>query len=84
MIGGVQNIEVLDHLKKHQSERLHQLSHTGKYHCLLGELFTVSCCRIYHTIYRKITNIRRTESQNLNDSHLVLKSSLPNAFEARC
>ena len=31
--------------------------------------------------YRKISNIRRTKSQNLNDSHLVLKSSLPNPFK---
>ena len=30
------------------------------------------------TDYRKVSNIRRTKSQNLNDSHLVLKSSLPN------
>ena len=28
--------------------------------------------------YRKISNISPTKSQNLNDSHLVLKSSLPN------
>ena len=27
--------------------------------------------------YRKISNIRRTKSQKLNDSHLVFKSSLP-------
>ena len=26
---------------------------------------------------RKISNVSRTKSQNLNDSHLVLKSSLP-------
>ena len=31
--------------------------------------------------YRKISNIRRTKSQNLNDSHLVLKSSLPNPLK---
>ena len=31
--------------------------------------------------YRKVSNIRRTESQNLNDSHLVLKSSLPNPLK---
>ena len=28
--------------------------------------------------YRKISNIRRTKSQTINASHLVLKSSLPN------
>ena len=32
-------------------------------------------------VYRKISNIRHTKSQNLNDSHLVLKSSLPNPFK---
>ena len=31
--------------------------------------------------YRKLSNIRRTKSQNLNDSHLVLKSSLPNPLK---
>ena len=34
-----------------------------------------------HMIYRKISNIRRTNSQNLNDSHLVLQSSLPNPLK---
>ena len=29
-------------------------------------------------VYHKISNISRTKSQNLNDSHLVLQSSLPN------
>ena len=32
-------------------------------------------------IYSKISNIRRTKSQNLNDSHLVLKSSLYNPLK---
>ena len=31
--------------------------------------------------YRKISNIRRTKSQNLNDSHLVLQLSLPNPIK---
>ena len=31
--------------------------------------------------YRKVSNIRRTKFQNLNDSHLVLKSSLPNPLK---
>ena len=31
--------------------------------------------------YRKISNIRHTKFQNLNDSHLVLKSSLPNPLK---
>ena len=34
-----------------------------------------------HNKYRKISNIRRTKSQNLNDSHLVLKSSLANLLK---
>ena len=34
--------------------------------------------------YRKVSNIRRTKSQNWNDSHLVLKSSFAQPFEARC
>ena len=36
---------------------------------------------IIHCYYRKISNIRRTKSQNLNDAHLVLKSSLPNPLK---
>ena len=31
--------------------------------------------------YRKVSNIRRTKSQNLYDSHLVLKSPLPNPLK---
>ena len=31
--------------------------------------------------YCKVSNISRTKSQNLNDSHLVLKSSLPNPLK---
>ena len=38
------------------------------YHALPGPIFYT---------YHKISNIRRTKSQNLNVSHLVLKSSLP-------
>ena len=34
--------------------------------------------------YRKISNIRRTKSPNLNYSHFILKSSLPYPFETRC
>ena len=34
-----------------------------------------------HGIYRKLSNIRRTKSQNLNDSRLVLHLSLPNLFK---
>ena len=32
-------------------------------------------------IYRKISNISRTKSQNLNDSRLVLHLSLPNLLK---
>ena len=35
----------------------------------------------HQTDYRKIFHIRRTKSQNLNDSHLVLMSSLPNPLK---
>ena len=31
--------------------------------------------------YRKLSNIRRTKSQNLNDSRLVLHLSLPNLLK---
>ena len=32
-------------------------------------------------MYRKISNIKPTKSQNSNDSHLVLQSSLPNPLK---
>ena len=32
-------------------------------------------------LYRKVYNIRRTKFRNWNDSHLVLKSSLPNLLK---
>ena len=35
-------------------------------------------------IYRKISNIRRIKSQNLNDYRLLLQLSLPKSIEARC
>ena len=35
-------------------------------------------------IYCKISNIRRTKSQNLNDSRLILHLSLPNLLKAKC
>ena len=31
--------------------------------------------------YRKVSNIRRTKSQYLNDSRLVLQLSLPNPYK---
>ena len=46
------------------------------------EMFKTSITEMYLKItYRKVSNIRRTKSQNLNDSHLVLKSSLPNPLK---
>ena len=42
MTGGVQDIEILDHLRRYQSERLHSLSHISKSYCLIGEMFSVS------------------------------------------
>ena len=32
-------------------------------------------------IYRKVSNIRRTKCQNLNDSRLVLQLSMPNPLK---
>ena len=34
-----------------------------------------------NTDYRKVSNIRRTKCQNLNDSRLVLQLSLPNPLK---
>ena len=35
-----------------------------------------------YTMYRNTSNIRRTKSQNLNDSRLVLQLSLPNLLKS--
>ena len=35
----------------------------------------------WYGIYRKVSNIRRTKSQDLNDSRLVLQLSLPNSLK---
>ena len=37
-------------------------------------------CEMY--MYRKVSNIRRTKCQNLNDSRLVLQLSVPNPLKA--
>ena len=37
--------------------------------------------RYFQMIYRKLSNIRRTKSQNLNDSRLVLHLSSPNLLK---
>ena len=48
MIGGLQDIDFFDHLRKYQSERLHKLSNIAKYYCLIGEMFSVSSKFSYH------------------------------------
>ena len=48
---------------------------------MVGWLAVMSITDAQVHMYRKISNIRRTKSQNLNDSHLVLKSSLPNPLK---
>ena len=39
------------------------------------------CRKLMKRTYRKVFNIRRTKSLNWNDSHLVLKLSLPNPLK---
>ena len=41
----------------------------------------ITGCVVDPVTYRKISNIRRTKSQNLNDSRLVLQLSLPNLLK---
>ena len=36
---------------------------------------------IFLETYRKLSNIRRTKSQHLNDSRLILQMSLPNLLK---
>ena len=60
--------------------------HAKKYtrgSCCLVFCFSFLPANFTHLLqnYRKVSNIRRTKSQNWNDSHLVLKSSLPNPLK---
>ena len=41
----------------------------------------ITCLPQCQGSYRKVSNIRHTQSQNLNDFHLVLQSSLPNPLK---
>ena len=44
-------------------------------------LVGVICLVLIYNVYREISNISCTQSQNLNDSHLVLHLSLPNLLK---
>ena len=54
--------------------------HKNIYH-VLHKNSTCTGLIFWKYMYRKVSNIWRTKSQNLNDSHLVLKSSLPNPLK---
>ena len=62
--------------------RLSNLSDLPCYSC--G--FKICSAALHQAIdmYRQTSNIRRTKSQNLNISRLVLQSSLPNPLKPRC
>ena len=47
-----------------------------RYHLVF--YFTLFYFHVFHFKYRKVSNIRRTKCQNLNDSPLVLQLSVPN------
>ena len=51
----------------------------GTYSIIQQESFTVNDVK---DMYRKVSNIRRTISQNLNDSRLVLQWYLPNPLKS--
>ena len=44
-------------------------------------VMTLQLRLVFARYYRKISNIRRAKSQNLNDSRLVLPLSLPNLLK---
>ena len=44
-------------------------------------MYTTTTEKTSNSAYRKISNIRRTKSQNLNDSRLVLQLSLLNLLK---
>ena len=43
--------------------------------------FDVVISSIHNIPYRKVSNIRRTQNQNLNDSRLNMQLPLPNPFK---
>ena len=47
----------------------------------MGILFEIQACVHGPKSYRKVSNIRRTKSQNLNASRLILQLSLPNPLK---
>ena len=47
-----------------------------------AEKYSNTRAHVYiHTLYRKVSNIRRTKSQNLNASRLILQLPLPNPLK---
>ena len=59
----------------------HSLIHPLTYSCTHCNQVIVSSASEQIRTYRKLSNIRRTKSQNLNDSRLVLHLSLPNLLK---
>ena len=55
--------------------------HGTYYDVIVMCVFLATCQDWRLCMYRKISNIRRTEFQNLNASHLVLQLSLPNLLK---
>ena len=63
---------------------IYELGQIVKLHCLLSlraNRFKVDKIVITDLKYRQVSNIRRTKSQNLNDSRTVLRLSLPNPLK---
>ena len=56
--------------------------HCGDHICMLGfAMIRESVVHPFNTYYRQISNIRRTKSQHLKDSHTVLRLSLENPLK---
>ena len=59
----------------------------GMFVCFGGDFFFIWCtwciknAEYFGDCYRKVSNIRCTKSQNLNDSRLVLQLALPNPLK---
>ena len=86
---GTNFIEILNEIHTFSFKKLHLKMSSAKWRPFrfgLNVLNTLHNLSVRQSHWQPLTtvkslNIRRTKSQNLNDSHLVLKSSLPNPFK---
>ena len=64
-----------------QSYNMDDFTHVSQVHVIFNVTIINRRIASLHIKYRKVSNIRRTKCQNLNDSRLVLQLSVPNPLK---